>query len=151
MVCSSEWLRRHTCACCKRQAAGRRPKFTVLICVNAIRLLGLAGSRCGAHVARRTTQNTSTVADTGCLVSAKHTCVLSIKARRSEIAPWGYRRTPSHMSVFQNPVIAGSAVLSDHVGVSMTHMRLLQMPGNWTSAATQGSHLLQSYSLARRG
>ena len=65
--------------------------------------------------------------------------------------------TPSRTSVLQNPVLAGSAVLSDHVCAATTHVCLdthvclLQMPGNWVSAAAQGSHLRQPYSLAWSG
>ena len=77
--------------------------------------------------------------------------VLSVKARRSGRAPPGRRRTHSRMSVFQNPVIVGSAILSDHVCAAIRHMCLCQTPGKWTSVATQGSHLVQSNSLARRG
>ena len=97
---------------------------------------------------KRTTQNSPTFADTGCLVSATHTRVLSIKAWRSEIAPvadpaaWclqalrseiasrGRRRKPSRMSAFQNSGTAGSAILRDHACVAMTHMCLRQMPGS---------------------
>ena len=115
-------------------------------------LPGAASSGRAACAVRRPTQNTATAPDRGCLVSATHTCVLSKKARRSEIAPktrvkarqrllpsskyarpyarvdtrqskgtsTERRRKPARMSLFQNPVIAESAVLSDPACVAMT-------------------------------
>ena len=86
------------------QATGREPKVTDLICLSAIDLLGVVGSRRGACVAiRRSTHNTSVLANPACLVSARHMCVIAIQARFLETAP---RAVAKHQGafVFQSPV-----------------------------------------------
>ena len=108
-VSSSEW----PCLCCRNTHAfvSNARQMDVNCSLGRsfvsipIHLLALASSGRSAWVAiRRTTQNIPTLADPGCLVSATHMCVIPIQARSSEIASRGHRRTPSHTSVFQNPV-----------------------------------------------
>ena len=85
------------------QATGREPKVTDLICVSAIDPLGAVGARRGACVAiRRPTHNTSVLASPGCLVSARHMCVIAIQARFLETAPRAVAKRQGAF-VFQSP------------------------------------------------
>ena len=130
------------CVCGKRQATGRQPRRRAL---NRLSLggrpSGASSGRSACFVIRRPVQNASSVADLG--FCDTHVCTLHEGA--------ALRKSPGAVvECFSDVCVPEpsqwSVVLSDHVCAAMTRMCfdarvcLLQMPGNWMSAAAQGSH-----------
>ena len=122
---------------CMRQTPECHPQCRVVSCVSPVDLLGGASSRRGAYVAIRCpTQNLSTVADLGFLVSAAHMC--SQYRHGAQKSPRGAITERLRTRLYSRIQLVGSAVLSGHVCVTGTHKCLLQMPGNWTLAEDPG-------------